>query len=881
MQQGQGQQPYQGQPQQGQYQGQPQQQQQQYPPQQQQQQGQPQYQQGQPQQQQQYPPQQQQQGQQQYPQQQQGQQQQQYAPQQGQQQQQQYPPQQQQQQQQYPQVVAQPVDGSMQQQQQQPGAQQQGGYAQDDLDFHAIEERNGTRFTWNVWPSSRLEATRCVFPFASLYTPLKQIENLPVVPYQPIACNNCRAVLNPFCAVDYQTKVWSCSFCSGRNQLPGHYASISETNRPAELIPEYATLEYTLPRPAAPAPVFLFVVDTALPEEELAALRDQLIMTVGLLPRESLVGLVTYGTMCAVHELGFQDASKAFVFRGGKDYTLPQVQSLLGLQKRTGGPPGAAAGNRFLLPVSECEFALTTILEDLQRDPWPVKGEHRPLRCAGTAMALATGLMETLCAGMPGRIMLFIGGPVTTGPGTIVSPELKEQLHSWHDVSKGNAPHTARATKFYESIAKRCVASTHVIDVLCACLDQVGLYEMRSMPDRTGGTMLMCEDFTGSIFKQSFSRMFARDESGHLKMGFAATMEVQTCREAKVCGALGPVTSLQKKGPSVGESEIGEAGTVAWKLCGLDHNTTVALYFEVTNSASNALGHGQRRYVQFTTIYTHPSGQTRQRVTTVAHRWVDGADPAEIAAGFDEECAAAAVARLAIAKSEAAGEGNQSDVLRWIDRSLIRLCARFGNYRKDDAASFTLPPGMSYTPQFLFNLRRSTLVSVFNASPDETSYYRLCFNRADVINALIMIQPTLLAYSFDGPPAPVLLDVSAITPDRILLLDSFFQVLVFHGETVAAWRREKYHEQEGHENFAQLLEAPRLDAEEICAGRMPVPRLIMCDQNGSQARYLLAKLNPSATHNSNTGSGAMLLSDDVSLQVFTEHLKRLAVQGST
>ena len=38
-----------------------------------------------------------------------------------------------------------------------------------------------------------------------------------------------------------------------------------------------------------------------------------------------------------------------------------------------------------------------------------------------------------------------------------------------------------------------------------------------------------------------------------------------------------------------------------------------------------------------------------------------------------------------------------------------------------------------------------------------------------------MIQPTLLAYSFTGPPVPVLLDVTSIAPDRILLLDTFFQ----------------------------------------------------------------------------------------------------------
>lgn len=48
-----------------------------------------------------------------------------------------------------------------------------------------------------------------------------------------------------------------------------------------------------------------------------------------------------------------------------------------------------------------------------------------------------------------------------------------------------------------------------------------------------------------------------------------------------------------------------------------------------------------------------------------------------------------------------------------------------------------------------------------------------------------------------------------------------------------------------------------------------------------QARYLLAKLNPSATYNTaqNAMSSEVIMTDDVSLQVFTEHLKRLAVQS--
>jgi len=64
--------------------------------------------------------------------------------------------------------------------------------------------------------------------------------------------------------------------------------------------------------------------------------------------------------------------------------------------------------------------------------------------------------------------------------------------------------------------------------------------------------------------------------------------------------------------------------------------------------------------------------------------------------------------------------------------------------------------------------------------------------------------------------------------------------------------------------------------------RFPVPMYVECDQYGSQARFLLAKLNPSVTHNSaqNAGQGGdFLFTDDVSLQVFMDHLKRLAVQS--
>ena len=76
-----------------------------------------------------------------------------------------------------------------------------------------------------------------------------------------------------------------------------------------------------------------------------------------------------------------------------------------------------------------------------------------------------------------------------------------------------------------------------------------------------------------------------------------------------------------------------------------------------------------------------------------------------------------------------------------------------------------------------------------------------------------MIQPTLDSYTFDQDGAvPVLLDSSSIQPQTILLLDSFFHILIFHGETMAEWRKAGYQEMDGYENFKEILEAPKEDA---------------------------------------------------------------------
>jgi protein transport protein SEC23 len=135
-------------------------------------------------------------------------------------------------------------------------------------------------------------------------------------------------------------------------------------------------------------------------EEDLQAVKESLQMSLSLLPANALVGLITFGRMVHVHELNTSadentnSMSRSYVFRGTKDLTTKQVQDMLGLNRQIpvpGSAPAAPAnmnkpgmppqqqhqqylppGYKFLQPVSKCDMNLTDLVNELQRDPWPV-----------------------------------------------------------------------------------------------------------------------------------------------------------------------------------------------------------------------------------------------------------------------------------------------------------------------------------------------------------------------------------------------------------------------------------------------------------------------------------------------------------------------------
>jgi protein transport protein SEC23 len=54
----------------------------------------------------------------------------------------------------------------------------------------------------------------------------------------------------------------------------------------------------------------------------------------------------------------------------------------------------------------------------------------------------------------------------------------------------------------------------------------------------------------------------------------------------QVNGLLGSACRAEKKSTHVSDTEIGQGGTTLWKMCGLDQDTTLAVFFEVTGTAA-------------------------------------------------------------------------------------------------------------------------------------------------------------------------------------------------------------------------------------------------------------------------------------------------------
>ncbi|KAJ6251269.1 protein transport protein sec23 [Anaeramoeba flamelloides] len=415
------------------------------------------------------------------------------------------------------------------------------------MDFYKKEDQDGLRFSWNIFPTSKVETTRLIVPIGCLYTPLKQTKNLPIVKYNPIACKKCRSILSPLSAIDFKKKIWKCPFCKNQNAFTQSYSQINENLLPIELHPTSTTIEYQIEREQPPTPSYLFVIDRTLPKEDFETLKQIMAEKINDLPSDSYIGIISYGKNVWVHELEQNFFPKSKVLQGEKNYTAEQIRSILNLPTT---PAVMGSDNKsdqensqkksslgkYLIPLrQERKTILDIILQKLPYTTFINKNQaktQREPRAIGNAIAIALTLIQSRYG--TGRIVMLMGGAATVGRGKIVDLDRSIRIRSHNDLFKGTSSELKNAAQFYDAVAKSAARSGHAIDLFSVCFDQVGLFEMKNLAQFTGGLMTICESFKDDTFLKSFSYLCNQNN-----FAMDATIELKTSSELKVSSELG------------------------------------------------------------------------------------------------------------------------------------------------------------------------------------------------------------------------------------------------------------------------------------------------------------------------------------------------------
>jgi protein transport protein SEC23 len=750
-------------------------------------------------------------------------------------------------------------------------------------------ERNGLKFVWNILPNSRTDMTKIIIPLGFHYTPLVKNENIPLLEYEPLRCRNCNSVISPLFPFSVRAKKWECPFCNIQINFPKTYSDfMTDENLPAELLPENSTVEYKLNKKESNFPVFFFLIDTSVEEDELNELKESIQLTINSLPENCKVGIITFGKIVNVIEIGNSEMAISYALNGEKKYDIEEIKELLGLTVRNTNDLNSknftnsilVSENKrpkFIMPVGEVSFAINSFLDDLQRDNWHKIPEHREANSVGLAILTAIGILECIARNDPSRILVFLGGPGTVGEGKIVGRELKETIRNFVDFEKGNnnTKYYKNAKNFYDNLSIKLSLNGIILDLFSCCLNQVGLYEMKNLVNNSGGYMIFTDSFSTMIFKDSLKKIFELDENENLKMNFKGKIDFNCTKNFKISGAIGHLHSIETKDQIVSEIVIGEGKTKSWLLGGIDDSSTYTFILDINDENK----HYKNLIVQLLTTYIAGDLTTRLRVTTFSQKVIDlnVQNLDLIGNGFDQEAAAVLITRMGIVKNY---EGEDSrEVLKWIDKILIRLMTKFAKFMKGNPNSFKLSDNFNYFPQFMFYLRRSSFIQYFNESPDENTYYKTLIMYETVSNCTIMIQPLLFEYTPENPQAnPVFLDLNSMKNDVVLLLDTFFYVVVWHGIDVVKWREENYQDNPEYENIKMMLEEPQEYAQNIVMERLPTPRFVSCDSGSGQERLIKCIVNPNTDSNNNVRENGFF-SDDVNLKVFMDYLKKLAVSS--
>lgn len=613
-------------------------------------------------------------------------------------------------------------------------------------------------FNWNTLPVTRNDA-RQLGPLGCLYTPYNNAEEQVVAVDEVASCAHCQGFYSRLCPV--VGGQWVCVLCGGKN--PAFGATINGFTLDED---DY---EYAYPHSEQS---YVLIIDLNIPQQEWDVLIHEIVISL-----EQMNGSIAV--------ISFDNHSHLWDPHHQHTFTFKDASSQLNKQ-----------GDVFTTDKHQIVEHLHSLHPVIQHDD----NKTRSSRATGLALSIASKISSSA------NSLLFISGPCTAGPGSVVSLDKSKNIRTFHDIQRNNTPLMHQATKFYQSLDLQ-------LSVFISCMDQIGLMEMSTLVD----TVVMCDSFDTNLFKQSYHKLVNEVTHAH--------MEVLTCKSLSIRGFLGPGTVI-KQGKNLSDEPLGKSGGNTLKLSLMKHHTVGAmLHMTTVGHSSERMEIAREVYIQFRTWY---SGKLR--VTTLKRSTMNSVVGLRLTEGFDQEawitlmCRSLCYRQLQLKSAD-------------YDEQFIQLFKSFGTYIPKEPGTFALPANFKLLPVIWYHLQTAPICLLSNKTPDEWCYYALSYMHSDLQDSMKIVYPLLLEYSMDGTSQEVPLTSQSIKQQSILLMDSFFHLVVHHGDTVRDWKGMDLDKVE-YQQFYSMLEAPK----EYKVDRLPLPRYVECDEGDSQSRFLRAKL---------------------------------------
>lgn len=824
-------------------------------------------------------------------------------------------------------------------------------------DYDISYKADGVRFNWNVFPSTRLEAAQLLTPIGCLYTPFHQRESwlkpVPVINQYPVSCNACQNYISPYIQIDRANRMWHCPYCQEKNffeegfKLPDPQSSLEEW--PVELRPSSSTVEYTLPNSVGDVSGnfgmnYVFVVDTYQHIDEVKsntssfqALKAQMCKTIESLPDGARIGLVTFDEYVTFHELKNLSSiviTNHDIFPTDKEtntISQPQKTSLfgakvpegvlskLGLRPHVAGDMEDSSLNKFLVEVNgETRPSLINYIRELKPK---LSNSYKPSRSTGLASYLVSLVLNKASyKGFMGKILLFLGGPCTNYPGNIIDLAHETHLRTHKDIASFQSTQFLPSLKFYKTLAlmacgltpetaNTIVSSTSKkeadfpvdsnlprwsFDLFTGSLDQVGIYEMKSLALKTMGNIFLYDSFISPQFEQQLETIFKVKG-----VKYNTNLIVKTSQQLKISRMIGhghslPSSYQAEKYHDLHHEKISDHlsqydssskkknFTNSWGFNLIDPKDTISIFFEpeLANTSGSLDGDGAKEmYIQFQLKYWDRDLQSwKLRITNLCKKTTlsylvankvkmsDGSyklinskssiiKQKELFSSFDQYAFISLITRLLLDKIDTTLGFEQFDnIIKDFDKCLVKLLHNFGGLSLKSmtnqnpyytslmdqlAESYQINENFKHLPTLGYHLRKNPqLIKIFNSLPDETAFYHHWFMRMNCEDSVKVIQPELVELNESSEPVPLALDtevVLKISPQSFVIMDSIFNTVIYTNSE----HLQLHHSNNKHLITDKALETPM----KFVKDRKLVSNIVITKKDHSQARYLFARLD--------------------------------------